>query len=367
MLARAEPPTNDFLALARYLVHGRERPIHPERVAWSFAQNLPTSDPENAAILMAATAALSKRCRSACYHVMITWAERERPTPEVMQEIALKTLGLANLGEHQALIMGHGDKPHRHLHMMINRVHPETGRAWKTSHDYARLDDIMRQLSGEHGFEYVPAHAFNPDLTEDLPKKPNSRASRAARRGPKTVRPQWSRKSSRRFAERISEKLDQASTWDDLAQLFADEGLELEAKGKGHVVGNAASYTKLSALGLQKTAKGFERQRPARPVRKSRKPGSRSILAIDGVEFARALATFGLADKSVIRNAVAEAQGQRSSRIARLPLIAQLLADLYKVFAASTAHTSPKRKKPKPNPRLKQRIRKKMQEKDREP
>lgn len=55
---------------------------------------------------------------------MIAWPPDERPLPEMMQEIARKTLELAGLGEHQALIVGHGDAEHRHLHAMINRVHP---------------------------------------------------------------------------------------------------------------------------------------------------------------------------------------------------------------------------------------------------
>lgn len=48
---------------------------------------------------------------------------------------------------HHALVMGHGDKPHAHLHMMINRVHQTTGKAWDTAHDYVRCDRIMRLLS----------------------------------------------------------------------------------------------------------------------------------------------------------------------------------------------------------------------------
>ncbi|HRD74669.1 MAG TPA: relaxase/mobilization nuclease domain-containing protein, partial [Hyphomicrobiaceae bacterium] len=170
MLANIEPAHNDFLALAGYLVHGRDRPTHPARAAWTFGHNLPTDDPLLAATLMGATAELSRRCRSACYHMSINWHPDEHPTPETMQEIARRTLDLAGLAEHQALVMGHGDKAHKHLHMMINRVHPDTGRAWSTSHDYRRLDRIMKLLSEEYGFRYVPPHSFAPELTDELPK-----------------------------------------------------------------------------------------------------------------------------------------------------------------------------------------------------
>jgi hypothetical protein len=61
--------------------------------------------------------------------------------------------------------MGHGDKAHPHLHMMINRVHPETGRAWSDAHSERRFDAIMRELSEAYGFRAVPTHSFNPNAS----------------------------------------------------------------------------------------------------------------------------------------------------------------------------------------------------------
>lgn len=360
MLAQAEKPTGDFFALARYLIEGREHPPNPDRVAWILGRNLPDADPVAAAKLMTATAELSRRCKSPCYHLMIAWAEREQPTPELMQEIAVKSLALAGLADHQALIVGHGDKPHRHLHIMLNRVSPLDGRAWSTSHDWGRWDRIMRQLSDEYGFEHVPCHAFDPEATDALPKKPSSAATYAATRGAATTRTQLSARQARTFSARMSERLDQTSSWDDLAMLFAEEGLTLEAKGKGHVVGNAASYVKLSALGLQKTAKGFRRRPP--PARRQ-VPSSRPL--VDAVDIARALAGWGLADRADVRNAVQEAQGQRLARLAKLPLIEQLLADLRRQLAAWTAHTPSKPNCPRPPARVSPQRRRRSRDQDR--
>ncbi|MEQ1729678.1 MAG: hypothetical protein ABL982_15000, partial [Vicinamibacterales bacterium] len=61
MLAQIEPARNDFHALASYLVHGKDRPTHPDRVAWAFGHNLPTDDATLAADYMCATAELSRR------------------------------------------------------------------------------------------------------------------------------------------------------------------------------------------------------------------------------------------------------------------------------------------------------------------
>lgn len=333
MLAKIAPTTGDFLALARYLLHGKSgtKP-NPDRVAWTTTQNLPSDDPELAATYMAATAEQNRRIQKAVYHLMIAWNARERPTPGLMQDVARKTLELAGLAEHQALIMGHGDKPHPHLHIMLNRVHPDTGRAWSTAHDYKRFDDIMRQLAESYGCEYVPAHAFNPEATDHLPTKPNTRATYAAKRGAATQRLKWSKKCARQFGTEISEDLTPASTLEDIAAALHDRGLRLERKGRGLIVGNDQSYATFSSLGLTLSASSKQRQH--------------NVFAVDAVDVARALALWGLIDRSQVQSAITDAQLQRQRRLDQLPAETRLKADLKKALQASTAMAeSPKAKR----------------------
>ena len=106
----------------------------------------------------------------------------------------------------------------------------------------------------------MPAHAFNPEMTDDLPKQPNSNATFAAKRGAPTNRPQWPNADARALGERLSEDLDQASGWEDVEAAIAAEGLALEAKGQGLVVGTSASYAKFSRLGLTTSAKAMAGQ-----------------------------------------------------------------------------------------------------------
>ena len=314
MLAKVAPPANDFQALARYLVRGKSGAPDPTRVAWVFTKNLPTDDPLLAATYMEATAQLSARTRKAAYHLMVAWHERERPTPELMQEVARQTLQLAGLGEHQALVMGHSDKPHPHLHILLNRVHPVTGRAWKTSHDFAAFDRIMRQLSSGYGFEYAPAHIFNPDATESLPKKPNSRATYAAKRGGPTRRLQWSRQDAQALGESLSEDLTRSSTPDDVLQMLANRGLALEAKGRGHVIGNAQGYVKLSNVPLEATAHGLGLLREAIAARTQPQRSRRRVFDVDGVDVTRAFMAMGLTDRDDLAAAIEDARRERQVR-----------------------------------------------------
>jgi hypothetical protein len=344
MLAKIAPLTNDFQTVARYLVHGKSGARHdPSRVAWIISQNLPTDDPQLAAKYMAATAQMSARTKNAAYHLMIAWHANERPTPEAMQNVALQTLELAELAEHQALIMGHGDKPHPHLHILLNRVHPDTGRAWKTSHDFAVFDRIIRELSETHGFAFAPAHTYNPEDTAALPKKPNSAATYAAKRGATTNRPQWSRNDARALGKKLSEDLSAESTTDDLVSLLESEGLAIEPKGKGYVVGNAQGYAKFSRLALEASAHGFARQRHAIAPLPRTPINRRRVFDVDGVDITRALITWGVADREDLDAAIEDVVRQRQATMRNTATASTMLVP---TILRSTRPLAPKRSRP---------------------
>lgn len=356
MLARTTKPTANFISLANYLLQGKTGQPSPSRVAWTIAQNLPCADPRLAAQLMTATAALSPRTMKPVYHLMIAFGLDEHPTPEMMQEIALRTLDLAGLGDHEALIMGHGDTRHAHAHLMINRVNPMTGEAWKVGNDWKRFDTIMRQLAGEHGFSFVPCHAFNPEETDHLPKRSNSPATYAGRRGAQTTRPQWSRESAREFGSHLSDKLDHGSGWDDLAFALAEEGLALEEKGSGFVIGDRNGYAKLSSLQLKVDTRSFGRRPlPAPSIfrMQAHQSNARNLFAVDAVDIVQAFAAWGLASSEEVRNAIAEADKLRQEHRQSLSFGAQTAHDLRNLILAATAlaHSGNRKRLSKPQPK----------------
>lgn len=312
MLAKIAPTTNNFHRVARYLIQGKAGTTpSPKRIAWTKGHNLPSDDPELAAKIMTATASLSPRTRKAVYHLMIGWHAREGPTPEVMQEIAIETLLRAGLSENEALLVAHGDSAHPHVHLMINRVHPITGKAWQTSHDFARFDRIMQDLADQYGFSVAPVHRFNPEATYDQPKGPNTPATFAAKRGAPTRRPQWSRHHADTFGARLSADLPTGATLDDLQDLLTDYGLSLTHKGQGLIIGDAQSYTKFSSLGLVLSGKDTIQRRPVPHTKRQPQP-RRSFFDVDTVDLARAFAAWGLLDHSDVQAAVIEANEVRN-------------------------------------------------------
>src|SRR5713101_7311188 len=58
----------------------------------------------------------------------IAWHPGERPTKAEQLETARSSLEAQGLEEHQALILCHTDEPQAHVHVIVNRVHPVTGK-----------------------------------------------------------------------------------------------------------------------------------------------------------------------------------------------------------------------------------------------
>lgn len=345
MLAKIAPCSADFFALARYLRDGKGGTPGPDRVTWVMTHNLGTDDVELAAKYMAATAASSPRCKKPLYHLMVAWHARERPSEDVQREIALRTLQLAGLDEYQALVVGHGDTAHRHFHVMLNRVHPDTGRAWKTNDDYRKFDRIMRQLSDAYGFEYVPSHQFNPELTDELQQLPDSQAHRASKRGANTGRIKWSRSAARELGAHLSETLDRGATAEDVEQLAASLGLSFEAKGGGYVLGNGEGYATLSSLGLQKSAHGFARKHGPQPSADIFPDNGRRWFDFDKVDITRAFMAWGITDMDDVRQAIKDVQAERAARFApktRTALSTLIPASPAKLLRRSPAASMPR-------------------------
>ena len=145
-----------FGALARYLVNGRSGD-DPERVAWSTSRNLPTDDPELAGKIMRATAAQNVRIDKPVYHLALSFDPNDAVDRATMERVADRVIEALKLKEHQILIVSHGDRDHPHMHLLINRVHPETGLVWSRWQDRTIIQQVLREEEQALGLRVVPS------------------------------------------------------------------------------------------------------------------------------------------------------------------------------------------------------------------
>ena len=90
------------------------------------------------------------------YHYALSWKPGE--TPDRAVDESLKKLGME---DRQALIVAHNDTPHRHVHVIANRVNPETGKAAKLGNDRLKLSRWAERWERERGQVKCPERAKN--------------------------------------------------------------------------------------------------------------------------------------------------------------------------------------------------------------
>lgn len=156
----------------QYLLHDKGGAQTSHRVGFTATRNLPTDDPAKALKIMAWLAANAQSVRKAAvaaeahavgmsydayvratnpfrgrkvekpvYTMSIAWHPTRNKTPTDAQMLAamdevIKVLGLQ---EHQAVIVQHTDTKHPHVHLIVNRVHPKTGKIARLGNDYLKV------------------------------------------------------------------------------------------------------------------------------------------------------------------------------------------------------------------------------------
>jgi len=241
-----------FAGLARYLELGRNG-SDPGRVEWIEARNLPTNDPQTASLLMRATAAQSDRIQKPVYHIALSFDPDDAVDRGTMLRVADRLLRDLGLQEHQALIVSHGDTRHAHLHIMVNRVHPQTYRAWDPRHDFAQIERSLREQERELALRAVPGHHYRLDGHEQ-PDRSQALTTGQLRR--------WERTGEVPFDELVRRvvrgEVGKARSWTDLEARLRQHGLRIEPRGRGFVVTDGKESVKASSLAPGASRKNLE-------------------------------------------------------------------------------------------------------------
>ncbi|HEY0950540.1 relaxase/mobilization nuclease domain-containing protein [Nocardioides sp.] len=231
-----------FRALASYLATGRTG-RGSDRVAWSEGRNIPTDRPELAAEIMHHTAAgrRDERVAQPVYHVAISFDLKDRPTRSQMRQVADRMLEDLGLGGHQALIVAHRDRAHQHVHILVNRIHPETGKAWDRWQEKARTEQSLREQEKALGFREVAGRLYQVEGREPPDRAPLTNPERRER----------GRSAEPIFVERVradAPRFWAAASWDALETALAERGLRLERKGQGLVITDGQREVKASRV-----------------------------------------------------------------------------------------------------------------------
>ena len=200
-------------------------------------------DWRDAAFQMDLVAKLNPRMRSPVYHAVLTWAPSERPSIQQMFAAGHRAVRALGGERHQYVMAVHSNASGVHLHIILNQTHPTTGVALRLGHDFAKLEQVCRQIEVENGwphdrgrFDFTTADgvvSLMPKPPEHWAKKavdraaglrPDGYATRAHER--RTGLPALRDTLSGDALSGLRRKFDTAVSWQDVHKAAADEGLQ---------------------------------------------------------------------------------------------------------------------------------------------
>ena len=150
--------------------------------------NLPRGTVAAMSQRMEMVAGQAPRVKKPCYHLKVSWHADDKPTQAQMREAAQVYLERLGLTDHQAIVAMHTDQAHPHIHIVVNRVHPETKRAWRPYNDYRIIEQVNREMERKYGWTHVPGHN-SLEAGVVAPGKENGRPAVQIRPGRPTVLP----------------------------------------------------------------------------------------------------------------------------------------------------------------------------------
>jgi Relaxase/Mobilisation nuclease domain len=231
-----------FKWLGYYLTHDPQAQT-TERVAWTHTLNLANDNVAEAVNEMvwtyrgadwlkrqAGVSTGGSRLKNPVKHFSLNWHPSEQPDREHMLETVQKFLDHMGWDEHQAVIVCHTDK-HSHVHVMLNAVHPETGRSLDAGFEKRRASEWALAYEREHEHIFCAQRLLPKEEREPSPTREAWQKTKEAER-------EFERDEARRatqqpdYFQRHDPATWQAKEWEALKTHQREEREKFFADGK---------------------------------------------------------------------------------------------------------------------------------------
>ncbi|MGL4473348.1 MAG: TraI/MobA(P) family conjugative relaxase [Shewanella sp.] len=155
------------------------------------------------------------------YHLLVSFREGETLDDDTLSKIEAELCEAIGFGEHQRISAVHCDTDNLHIHVAINKIHPQKLTMVEPFGDYRVLGEACDRLEDKYGLE--------KDNHISHVRSGQSRANdMEAHSGQKSLI-SWTR-------EQCGEALKQAQSWNEVHQVLHEHGLRLQERANGLVI-----------------------------------------------------------------------------------------------------------------------------------
>lgn len=237
--------------LVNYLLDAKGK--GSERVAAVAVTNCRSGDvdPAWAVREMQATQERNQRAKGdKTYHLVVSFRSGEEIAPDALREIEEEFARSLGFTGHQRVSVVHRDTDNLHLHVAINKVHPERFTLHEPFNDYHVREKLCQRLEQRYGLE--------PDRTR--PGRQSPREAPAQEKAA-TMEAVAGVESLAGFVQRtLREATLGARSWPELHEAFGKTGVRLQARGNGLIVQSGGKTAKASSCFCELSKTALERR-----------------------------------------------------------------------------------------------------------
>lgn len=207
-----------------------------EKCAYSNGRGFLTDSHQGQRAEMIALAQEAVRSKDPINHYVLSWREGEQPTPAQVEQAVDMLLEQMNLQGHQVIYGLHADTDNYHLHVAINRVHPDTLKPVEINNgfDIEALHQAVARIEQAQGWQSEKNARYKVQEGGDLKRTDVGSSVKKIDRRTADMELRTGEKSAKRIGiEEAGPIIKNAKNWQELHAGLAALGMRYEREGSG--------------------------------------------------------------------------------------------------------------------------------------
>lgn len=207
-----------------------------EKCAYSNGRGFLTDSHQGQRAEMIALAQEAVRSKDPINHYVLSWREGEQPTPAQVEQAVDMLLDQMNLQGHQVIYGLHADTDNYHLHVAINRVHPDTLKPVEINNgfDIEALHQAVARIEQAQGWQREKNARYLVQETGELKRTDVASSVKKIDRRTADMERRTGEKSAKRIGiEDAGPIIKNAKNWQELHAGLAALGMRYEREGSG--------------------------------------------------------------------------------------------------------------------------------------
>jgi hypothetical protein len=208
-----------FAGLLKYITDSQSK---QERVGDVQVTNCYADRADSALLEILNTQAMNTRAKAdKTYHLIISFAPGESPSQEVLAAIEARVCAAIGFAQHQRISVAHHDTDSLHVHVAINKIHPQRHTIHEPFNAYYTLGQVCSKLEKEFGLQQVDhtaKKALGENASDDMERQTHVESLLG-----------WIRRE-------CTAPMQNAQGWSAMHAIMATHGLTIHERANGLVV-----------------------------------------------------------------------------------------------------------------------------------